>query len=260
MECGLVLDVILGHGCQADTMQQQEKNGGPVLPGKIHSSNYDVDYYVNDFNQSLCYFRNEVKDLLSFFHLEDNEEAVNRIVDLFVMLKEKKQCQKLSKIFFSDFRFANSTDKAILGFCVVRVLNELKIPRPLSSIVMVCQLKSSKQILKIADLLSLNIEFDEVGPEGHVDILCAILAIPFICGKLARQLIEDGHLRWKLYGMRPHHIAGAAIFVVSSKMEKTCNNVTLLSAISDVLTCTVQCLKRVIKKYHRFVLLEKSIV
>ena len=242
---------------------KKRKKEDPFCPPRVYMT-------VSPSSQFMCLddyvtrqrIVSNIQDLLAHFYLDENQEAVEKIVNTVIDVRKRigKNGQQKSQICFSDYRFAKTEDRAIVGFSVLKVLNELKIPRPLAAITSVCHLDSAKCILRIGDLLSINIshDIDDIGPEAHVETLCGLLSAPFVSSRLTIQLIQKAQLRWKLYGCRPHYIAGAALRSILDQMGKMFENVACLSAIAELLGCTKYRLKKIMLSIPSFYLRRES--
>lgn len=198
---------------------------------------------ITDFHQRLDF-------TLCSLHMEENQELKEKTIDIFshIFLTAKKR--ERTKYGKRRLRRNFKQEKSFTAFSLVRALNELCIPRPLDCILRLLNVSCVKEVLDAGQFLCAfstenNLTQDEKGPEFHVQTLCAILGIPFAYGKSCVNFIESENIRWKFYGYRPQHIAGASLKAVLNCLNK--KNVSL-SNIARVLNCNSVSLKRILDR------------
>ena len=160
--------------------------------------------------------REKILHLLSQFHL-DNQFVSERVVSRYYKLYEHRRRQKM-------LQGSSNREKVALVFSICSVLHEEGIPRPVKQVAEVCGLPRSHcgRILKVRQELKLEEvdgkkgqkkapEYKEAQPEDYISTLCLHLNVPFSVAQQAERMVQTNEVRWKLYGRKPQHLAGAAV-------------------------------------------------
>ena len=261
VDCGRVMDedgALLGRGPPAGGDQHQ---AGRVLPAvwrcrsvaavatAAAADNGDdcrLPDRVQHFGKELIWH------VLSKFHMENNQETRERAIDLFerVLLSRRQRAATVGQMGKGE---TGKAGRLAVAFALARTMNELDMPRPLESLVQLCELHNVKEVLKFGMQFHAG-ELGEAGPEAHVYGLCAVLAVPYRLAHSTRQLMDQANIKHRLYGSRPHHIAGGTILAVCKQAckDRVWNNSLSLQDICKVMDCRPNCIKRVLEKVPDF--------
>jgi hypothetical protein len=174
-------------------------------------------------------------------------------------------CGTCDDVLEQDTFYSTRTEEEfdIIGDFDCRSSNELKMPRPLDSVVQMCGLHSVREVLQFgslyhapqkADPPSLAGELKEAGPEEHVGGLCAVLGVPYRLTHTVRQLLSAADMKHRLYGSRPHHIAGGALLAVGrqANLQGVWDNSLSLRDVSQTMDCRPNCIRRVVDRIPAF--------
>lgn len=241
MECGLVLETLVGDG---------RRVGGGGGPGFVHhrlggsvsdERGEDVGTEATCCPTSSLWstdcIRERVAHLLAHFHL-DNQYVVERVAQHYYELYERRKRRKL--VVGSANR-----DRVAMVYSIVKVLHQEGMPRPVRQVAAVCgmpraQLSKILRVqreLKVSDVEKrgerrgsrvLKDEYTEAKAEDYVNTLCLHLNIPFAVGQQAERILQTDSVRWRLYGRKPQHLAGAALekVLLSKGMPSQVDNIS----------------------------------
>jgi hypothetical protein len=263
--------VVGGGGGGSDSGGRGEKTKEkrqPPPPLPSGSSNGERRALPEDVLQ---YGEELIWQALSKFHMECNQQTRERALELFenalIRRREKMGGRKEGAEGKGEL---GKVGKLAAAFALARTLNELQMPRPLDSLVQMCELHNVKEVLRFGSLYHATTasssssssssssqhagELNEAGPEEHVDGLCAILAVPYRLTHTVRHLLSLADLKHRLYGSRPHHIAGGALLAISrqAKVQGVWNNSLSLRDVSETMDCRANCIKRVLDQIPKF--------
>ena len=195
MQCGLVLERLLGGGSGLETFRGR----GPECQPTPDDSRDDDDALA-------------IADLLHFFGVEGNGEAEEIAHRIFARIYAKREERV-------GFRKTREKRNIALAFALANALTESGSPRPLDDIAVACGVSCRKVLLDLPrylnfspdELLYLKVdeyELQDPRPSDYVDVLCANLGIPFAVASQVREEIESDQV---LCGRQPLVICAAVL-------------------------------------------------
>jgi hypothetical protein len=237
MDCGLVLDAILLGG--------EEYLGPGIIRERgeretTFSHRQEEEGYGGGGGGGEA--KEKVFHLLSKFHL-DTQELGTKVWKRYEKIYEGRKIRK-------ELHASINREKTALVFAISTVLNEEKIPRPISHIANVCELPPHhlRRVLKIKDVLNLgksvSADFLDGYASDYVNAVCAHLEIPFSVGQQAERILDRREIKWAFYGHRPHLLAAAVI----ESVLRTRGERSRIKDLCGELDCGENSVKRIMAK------------
>ena len=254
MECGLVLEQILGHGGERERVRganPDEWSGGGE--GNV--------CYVAGERLSAARVRRErtketvLRPILAPFHL-DNDYVLERVCDNYEKIYGGRPARK-------GFKKTIFKKQVAVAFSIINTLSRLHMPRPVEDVLLVCGVRdeksNSRALLDVVKTLNLSeqelaglneedYELADADPEDYVDVICAQLCIPFAVASTIHEIIAEA--RWMLYGHFPTVIIAAAIQQAVAKRPHLAAEAPP-QRVCQLLNCRQETVNRLLPKIDR---------
>ena len=208
VECGLVLEQILGHGGERERFYTRCDDDNVV---SVSSSSSTPSLHMRERHKRLLF-----EPILALFHL-DNDFVLEHVVDNYEKIYGGRQARR-------GFKKTEEKQKLAVAFSILNALSRLHMPRPVEDVMVMCgvlpQKNNRRKLLDIKKTLDLSgeevaqlrpedYELQDADPEDYLDVACIHLGIPFAVASEIHLLIAKA--KWKLYGKKPTIINAAAI-------------------------------------------------
>lgn len=196
--------------------------------------------------------REEIVNLLAHVHL-DNEYLLERVCELYRKIYGGRSQRR-------GFRKSERKERVATAFAICNTLRREKMPRPVEHVTSLCGLTKWQPLLNIPHHLSLSedelrglsrddYELRYSSPEEYVEVICAVMEIPFKTRQDAKRLARE--VEWALYGRQPTVITAAVIQSVMAR--KGASSDALRKTLCDNLDCTQKAVDAALAKMSKVV-------
>ena len=254
MDCGLVLDRLLGGGGGG---QRTGGGGGwyENVSGHRDAETFCTTTLLSREERERMRVRDTIVRCLSNFQM-DTEEVVRLALENYWKIYGGRKSGK------AGFRKDGDKERVAIAFSVCNTLARQGIPRPPGYVASVCGMppEEHSKLLKIPSVLALgkeelrqlrrsDYELQESEAEDYIDILCAILGVPFHFAGRIRSTAE--RITWYLHGRLPTVLAAASMQLELGRAGHLREDRVSAKTICELLDCKQKTVSGAIRDFIR---------